>query len=91
MKKMMEGKNAIRFDSLEEFKEYAEAKGINLTETDLQDVKGGAGETDCEEPNGKKCPKCGSRNTHEIYYFPDPGVVFYQCRNCGHVWSEFVG
>ena len=97
MKNMMEGftneqrKNVKKFDSLEEFRKYAEAEGINLTDIELQDVNGGLQETDGEDPNGKKCPKCGSRNTYEIYYFPDPGVVYYKCRNCGHVWSEFVG
>ena len=87
---MIMKKTIKEFSSFEEFRKYAEAEGIDLTDIELRNAKGGVQENDSAEPDGKKCPSCGSRNTHLLYYVLSVGAAVYECRNCGHIWWEFV-
>ena len=84
-------KTIKEFSSFEEFKKYAETAGIDLTDIELQNAKGGVLENDNDETNGMKCPSCGSRNTHLLYYFPSAGAAVYECKNCGRLWWVIIG
>ena len=96
MKKIMKGfmseerENVIEFGSYEEFRKFAEAEGINLTGVELENVEGGTRETDGEETNSEKCPKCGSTNTYVVKYYIELGLAVFKCRSCGHIWQEIV-
>ena len=62
----------------EEILMAAKEEGLELTDEQLEAVSGGA----CVDV---VCPKCGTLSIGYVIY---DGVIYYNCKDCGHEWSE---
>ena len=62
----------------EEILMAAKEEGVELTDEQLEAVSGGA----CVDVI---CPECGALSIGYVKY---DGVLYYNCKRCGHEWSE---
>ena len=62
----------------EEILKAAKEEGLELTDEQLEAVSGGA----CVD---LVCPKCGAMSIGYVIY---DSVIYYNCKYCGHEWSE---
>ena len=65
--------------SAEEILEIAKSEGIELTDTQLEQVSGGWGDD-------LKCPKCGSTRVAMTQADPHMPQMVYDCASCGYHW-----
>lgn len=64
----------------EEILAMAKAKGVELTDEQLEGVAGGGV---WDKPGADGCPKCGS---HDISYSNVGQTIWMTCNNCGNKW-----
>ena len=65
----------------EELLKLAKEEGVELTNEQLEAVRGGG----CF--SSFKCPNCGSKDYRKLPIYQVSGCSTYHCNECGHEWS----
>ncbi|MBQ7243127.1 MAG: hypothetical protein IJS52_02880 [Bacilli bacterium] len=77
--------------SYEELLQAAKEEGLQLNEDQLEAVDGGGCDNEQSpsntDPNGPRCPRCGSTNVTEIHDSDESRGTEYRCNNCGAIWA----